>query len=56
MDWKQNSKFKDNDNLPYFRIKNTDDLLRNNFTFFKEWIFCNINLGGVLSIIVLGDT
>jgi hypothetical protein len=33
----QNSKFKDNDNLPYFRIKNTDDLLRNNFTCFNMY-------------------
>lgn len=33
----QNSKFKDNDNLPYFRIKNTDDLLRNNFTCFNKY-------------------
>lgn len=33
----QNSKFKDNDNLPYFRIKNTDDLLKNNFTCFNKY-------------------
>lgn len=35
--YEQNSKFKENTNSPYFRIKNTDDLLKNNFTCFNKY-------------------